>query len=235
MDAPVFVAATSELDRDFDRIDVASLRLDNFTANPILLANHDRDCPLGTWEVSVEGGQLLASPRFASTAKAQEWKTLVDEGVIRGVSVGFRPSDDSPKNAEGGRDFHGAELLEISLVTIPANPSALRVKGGNSDTAASYLHKDFAMTIQTKPTAPAPAPVTKNEAPPEEAAKDAGEAIAALTESLAALGARVDALEAALADQAKAAEEQETDDEEASEEDPTDEEKSLDVLSVLFA
>ena len=98
------------------------------TQNPILLFEHNHALPVGTGEVWAEGSELFVAPTFTrSSAKGREVENLVDEGVIRTVSIGFLPSRAEP-NEFGGLDYLEAELLEISFVTVPANPNALRVK-----------------------------------------------------------------------------------------------------------
>jgi hypothetical protein len=55
-------------------------------------------------------------------------RSQVREGVLKATSVDFLPVEGSwskDKNREGGIDFHKAELLEFSVVSIRANPEAL--------------------------------------------------------------------------------------------------------------
>lgn len=214
----LFVAATSDLDRDGDRLDVATLRLDHFASNPIMLAQHDRHTPIGTWEVYLEDGRLMAEPRFASTATAQEYAALVDEEVIRAVSVGFAPDPETTtKNEHGGFDFVGAELCEISLVSVPANPRAIRAKSATDP----LIRKENAMTVKK------PAAITKTkseEAPPSETKELDPEALEA---RLVALEERLAALEAASEPEEKA----EGDEEETDEPDDELEEKAFDLLA----
>jgi hypothetical protein len=63
---------------------------------------------------------------FAATERGKVAKTLVEQGMLNAVSVGFR----STQRRKEGRTMHHVqkELLEVSLVAIPANPTALRVK-----------------------------------------------------------------------------------------------------------
>ena len=59
-------------------------------------------------------------------------RQLWDEGWIKTASIGFNPNRAAIKeNDAGGFDFNDWELLEWSLVPIPANQEALRlaVKG----------------------------------------------------------------------------------------------------------
>lgn len=218
-ETPTFCLATNSLDRDKDRLDVSSLDLDFFLANPIMLAGHNRDKPIGTWEnIRIEDGKLLAEPNFANTPLGQEYKQLVADRVIRTASVGFSPApDSSPENEAGGRDFSNAELLEVSLVTVPANREALRVK----DAPVTTMRKDFSlMAIKTKSNEPE---LEKQESEEKEAALE--DVLAALQ----ALADRVSALEAA------ANEDVEAEDDSDSEEKEEGEDKELDEEEKAFA
>lgn len=145
-DRPVFRASDSTPDRYGDRVFVQGLSLARFNQNPILLFDHNHALPVGTGEVWAEGAELFLAPTFTrSSAKGREIENLVDEGVIRTVSIGFLPIRTSP-NEFGGVDFLEAELLEISFVSVPANPNALRVKT-MSKKNVSALAKSLAAMI----------------------------------------------------------------------------------------
>jgi HK97 family phage prohead protease len=131
--AMVFRASNSAPDRYGDRVFVAGMDLSAWEANPILLYEHDRRQPVGTGKAWKDGDALFVSPVFTrATAKGREVENLVDEGVIRGVSVSFIPKASEP-NEHGGLDYLESELLEVSFVSLPANPQALRVKSMNAD------------------------------------------------------------------------------------------------------
>ena len=62
---------------------------------------------------------------------SRRWhERLIEDGVLKAVSVGFRPIDWEPideKEPYGGWLIKSADLLEVSLVSVPAHPNALRV------------------------------------------------------------------------------------------------------------
>jgi HK97 family phage prohead protease len=65
---------------------------------------------------------------FASSGFAQQIKSAVKEGTLRATSVGFIPikwSFSRDKDRPGGIDFAEQELLEFSIVSVPANSEAL--------------------------------------------------------------------------------------------------------------
>ena len=129
-----FVMSDATVDRYGDVIDPDGWRLANFKRNPVALFGHDADAfPIGTWQnVRVEGGKLLGRLELLArglSARVDEIRALVEAGILRAVSVGFRPIKDmlEPIGGTGGIRFKAAELVECSVVNIPANPNALRI------------------------------------------------------------------------------------------------------------
>jgi HK97 family phage prohead protease len=132
-----FVASDETVDRYGDIVSVDGWDLTNFRKNPVVLWMHSQWNPIGKASVKIEGGQLLATIRFydAGDSKLADdlWK-LVKKRQLRGVSVGFTvPSEDDVEPIRDENDrltgfrFLRQELLEISLVSVPANPNALQI------------------------------------------------------------------------------------------------------------
>lgn len=91
-----------------------------------MLFGHDPSDPVGVWEAAVEGkdglqitGRLLVD----GVSRAREVRTLVQAGAVRGQSIGFLTRKALPRQG-GGRTIKELDLLEVSLVTIPAHPGA---------------------------------------------------------------------------------------------------------------
>jgi HK97 family phage prohead protease len=134
-----FVASTSNEDRYGDIINQDGWSLESYRKNPIVLLNHDStQLPLGKGEVEVIDGQLLIEVEFdMEDPKGKEVARKVKQGFINAVSVGFNSSEQVQRNelpkeskyySEKGIYFNSAELLEVSIVTIPANPHAIAAK-----------------------------------------------------------------------------------------------------------
>lgn len=128
----VFVMSDDSVDRMGDVIDPKGWVLRNFKANPMALFNHDSDMPIGRWKnVRVEGGKLLGELEFGPEGACpitDKMRSFVAAGMMRAVSVGFRPLAADPiEGSRGGIHYKAAELMECSLVSIPANPNALQV------------------------------------------------------------------------------------------------------------
>jgi HK97 family phage prohead protease len=127
-----FVLSDATLDRMGDIIDPAGWDLKNFKKNPIALFGHSSSFPIGTWaDLRVEGGKLLGKLELAAkgtSARLDELISLVEQGILRAVSVGFRSIKSEPLDPEhpwGGTKYLKQELLETSLVSVPANPAAV--------------------------------------------------------------------------------------------------------------
>ncbi len=108
---------TNERDRMGDQFDVESFDTANFERNPVVLRDHRHDQPIGrATRVWTEGETLRADFILASTEKARETAELIAEGVLSAVSIGFSVL---------GKTL---ELLEFSVVSIPAHQDALIIQ-----------------------------------------------------------------------------------------------------------
>ncbi len=125
-----FVLSDDTVDRYGDVIEAEGWDLSWFRKNNIALFGHDSTFPIGTWEdVRVEGNKLLGRLKFAAegtSARIDELRRLVEQRILKAVSVGFKPVEHEPMKS-GGVRFRRQELLETSLVSVPANPAALAV------------------------------------------------------------------------------------------------------------
>lgn len=124
-----FVISTASPDRDNDTVAVSGWLLDNYRKNPVVLWAHDyRSLPIGkAVEVGSEGDKLVAVADFADHPFAETVLRLIDGGFLRATSVGFRPEKYMLNEDRRGLDFVEQELLEFSVVPVPANPEALLV------------------------------------------------------------------------------------------------------------
>jgi HK97 family phage prohead protease len=122
----ILVFASDETpDRHGEVIMVGGWELTSFKQNPVLLASHrSQDFPIGkATDISISNGKLIFKAIFSkATKEAREAYELVKEGILNTFSVGFIPREYDEKD---GNIITKAELLEISLVSIPANPNAV--------------------------------------------------------------------------------------------------------------
>ncbi|WP_423207642.1 phage major capsid protein [Paracoccus yeei] len=91
-----------------------------------MLASHDQKDTVGVWDEiaeTAEGltvkGRLLVN----DVQRAAEVRSLIQAGALRGLSIGFATRKALPRKG-GGRTISDLELLEISVVAVPAHPSA---------------------------------------------------------------------------------------------------------------
>lgn len=129
-----FVLSDETIDRYGDVVKAEGWVLSNFRKNPIALFGHSSSFPIGTWSnVRVEGGKLVGRLVLAArgtSARIDELLSLVQQGILRAVSVGFRPMESEPIDPKvpwDGTRYLKQELLECSLVSVPANPAALQL------------------------------------------------------------------------------------------------------------
>lgn len=128
-----FVMSDDSVDRVGDVIEASGWKLKNFRAHPIALMNHDRDQIIGKWvNVRISGNQLLGKLELAQPGTSplvDTVRSLVQQKILRAVSVGFKPIKAEPLDEDddpwGPLRFIEQELLECSLVAVPANPNAL--------------------------------------------------------------------------------------------------------------
>jgi len=129
-----YVLSDATIDRYGDTIDPQGWQLDAFQRNPIALFNHSAQQPIGKWtNIRVERNALIADfvpAKKGTSQRTDEILSLIDQDILRATSVGFRAIEQEPidpKRPMAGTRYTSQELLETSIVSIPANPSALQI------------------------------------------------------------------------------------------------------------
>ena len=120
-------ASTDDLDRMNDIIDPKAwskgAALSAYKANPIVLAYHRHDKPIGkATEVRATKNGLELKATISKAAN--EVYSLIQEGILKAFSVGFIAKD---MNYDSDNDYYNikeVELVEVSVVSVPANPYA---------------------------------------------------------------------------------------------------------------
>jgi HK97 family phage prohead protease len=103
-----------------------------------LLDSHNQyeaDAVVGTVSnVRVENGQLVGTLKFGETDRAKQIEGMVARGELTGVSIGYRVTTWTIASVENDVENWRAtrwELLEVSLVSVPADANAgVRALGG---------------------------------------------------------------------------------------------------------
>ena len=135
------LASTNSLDRAGDVINhdawTKSGGLDSFKQNPVILFNHNYDRPIGratSMEVNKQGLELGVK----ISKSAGEVKDLIKDGVLGAFSVGFRVKDAEYNEETDGFEIKDAELFEVSVVSVPANQTAMFSLAKSFDSMEEY-------------------------------------------------------------------------------------------------
>lgn len=122
------IATTPEPDRVGDIVEPLGAKF----ANPLpLLWQHRHDSPVGTvvFENPTKAGikfkatlPVIAEPGALKDLVDMAWQS-VKAKLVRGVSIGFRALEYAFME-NGGVRYSETEIMELSLVTVPANASA---------------------------------------------------------------------------------------------------------------
>lgn len=108
-----------------------SVRLDRLRSIGTMLVNHREDSRAGRIdEAVIEDGRLVVTMTFGTSDAAQQFQKEVEDGTLRGVSIGYRVfvwRVDEESNTMTAIDW---EPMEASFVSVPADAT---VGVGRSD------------------------------------------------------------------------------------------------------
>jgi len=149
-----FILSTEDIDRDGDVILVNGWKTAEFMKNPVFQIFHDgRQFPIGKFlRVYKHSKQLRGEVQFSdqgTNPTADLAYELVQQDIMRAVSVGFRSNDFEP-NDSGGYTYKSADLMEVSLVNVPANQNALILAKSFDAETKSVIFKDFDPNDETE-------------------------------------------------------------------------------------
>tara|TARA_R110002050_G_scaffold11068_2_gene37678 strand:+ start:2870 stop:3382 length:513 start_codon:yes stop_codon:yes gene_type:complete len=124
-----YASVYDEIDNQNDRVAEGAFQkalhaAENEGKFPKMLWQHDPTQPIGRWTEIKEDqkGLFVKGQIFLDIQKGFEAFKLVKEGVIDGLSIGFIVKETSRQKTH--RMILAVDLLEISLVTFPANAKA---------------------------------------------------------------------------------------------------------------
>lgn len=167
---------------------------------PVMLAQHGGMglsagdmMPIGVWTDMAEDGKgLWVQGKLADTERGQEaykLMTMQPRPALDGLSIGYiaKKWTAGAKPSEPRRKLEAIELLEISLVTMPANPKA-RVSGVKSASGMTERDAERALRDAGFSRKEAVAIIAGGfKALPQRDADEAGDDLAAITRLLTTL------------------------------------------------
>jgi HK97 family phage prohead protease len=123
-----FTISTAKLDRHGDTVNPTGWDTKNYEKNPVVLYAHNYDAPpIGRClSLSKTSNGLVAVAEFATAdlnPMGDSVYKMLKAGFLSATSVGFLPKDWN--DTKTGRDYTSQELLEFSVVPVPANSDAL--------------------------------------------------------------------------------------------------------------
>ena len=141
-DVTWFRASTNDVDRHGTIINPMGIRTDNYDRNPVFVWGHDAYGGNGPPALENVLGRVVEytkndnafdiGVRWATEAenpRASMARNMVKGGILNAVSIGFIPNQEKMVTKDvDGIDipvYEETELVEVSLVTVPANPNAV--------------------------------------------------------------------------------------------------------------
>ena len=190
-----FVLSDSSVARDGHTLATGGWDTDSYMKNPVVLFAHDKShvaSVIGRMvNVFIQGDRLMGDVEFMPgeiNPMAETVFRMVVSGFLNAVSVGFLPKAGKPaKNRSPGCfDYSQQELLEVSVVPVPALASAL-VAGRAAEFDLAPM-VDWARQIMEAST------VTQSPPPKQSFKRDLGDVgwLAQLLQSLACLQSTVE-------------------------------------------
>lgn len=151
MDAKRCIFSTDGLNRHGYRVLSNGISLDNYRKNPVLLLSHNWDStPIGTVEdLRIENGTLSGVPVFdENDPVGAALKMKMEKGIMSAFSIGIDPITTSAKPADllpGQKKatVTKSDLLEISLVSVPANPNAIMLSAEAKSEIPEIVNKNM--------------------------------------------------------------------------------------------
>lgn len=127
------VANMANQDRSGDVVLASAWMLDNYKSNPVILFNHCYDNLVGratSVEVTDKGLEITCeignpSAGYELTDMQENVRSLLAQGILKAFSVGFIPLEGDYDEKNESFIITKAELLEVSLVTVPCQQESL--------------------------------------------------------------------------------------------------------------
>lgn len=129
------IITDDSVDRDREVLLPSGMNKKDFVKNGIILFNHDPNMPIGTTLALRRSGNAWKATGFIAEGvqKAEDVWSLIKQGVLKGISVGFQIEERRAPTQEDKKMFGKAvesviskwKLLEFSVVSVGCNQNAL--------------------------------------------------------------------------------------------------------------
>ena len=126
----------NELSRDGLSVDIDGMDFSNYQKNPVVLFAHDYNgrtessgLPIGRTlrlDRTVDGHIRAEFEFLSGDTFADRVRNAWNRGFLRGASIGWRAIEARPSRLGKGVRIVKSELIEWSIVAVPADPDALR-------------------------------------------------------------------------------------------------------------
>ena len=188
------VIAANEVSRNGDELNLRGVSFKSYRKNPVVLWSHDTysGIPIAkTLDIGHDDqGRIVADFEFNSSDEfAARVENAWNGGFIRGASIRYMPTKVvEVRNDDGSVErlrVEESELLEWSLVPVPADPDSVRAAARALGLPAE-IFRGLEPEPETQETEPLPDPVTEEPNPNPEP-READPFIDALRERVVAL------------------------------------------------
>ncbi len=138
------VITSTAVDRERDVISADGLEIESYLKNPVVLWAHDRRSPIIAKATDLEQkGQTWESTSIFAPADVYAFADTIFRLAkwmgYSAVSIGFRALEWVYNEARKGIDFQRVELLEYSMVPVPAHQDALEAAKSSGLDPSPYL------------------------------------------------------------------------------------------------
>ena len=163
------LASTPDIDEMDEIVEPSAFAssIERFAEVPVMLAFHDMKQPVGLWPRQKISAAGLALDGFISAGRPDIQKLVLD-GVIAHTSIGFFVKDVEWDDELEVLRIKDLDLVEVSLVPIPANRSTfitLKASFDDWQTRATKAHLQAIPLLKKIFASPAPQPAPEDQGP----------------------------------------------------------------------
>jgi len=147
--------STSDIDRDKEMIMPTAWKTENFAKNPVIVNSHNYDSVMNIIGRAVDFGTdskglwMTIKYLVSQGNPDADWAYVLAKEGMASFSVGFIENKSIPGEGEVKKVYTDIELLEVSQVVVPANPSA--VQGEAKYQNAIKTFKELNMITKPEP------------------------------------------------------------------------------------